>query len=73
VNNPLMAMVRAMGLSQASTAWVTIDDILHQGGELLTCTYSTDSRQVGHETKAEPRNDKAVLLTAPAAGFVIYE
>ena len=69
----MLGMVRAMGLSLASTAWVTIDDILHQGGELLTCTYSTDSRQVGHETKAEPRNDKAVLLTAPAAGFVIYE
>ena len=68
-----MAMVRAMGLSQASTAWVTLVDTLHQGGELLTCTYSTDSRQVGQETKVEPRNGKAVLLTVPAAGFVIYK
>ena len=40
---------------------------------LLTCIYSTDSRQVGQESKVEPRNGKAVLLTVPAAGFVIYE
>jgi len=59
--------------SQASSAWVTIDDTLHQDGELLTCIYSTDSSQVGQETKVEPRNGKAVLLTVPAAGFVIYE
>ena len=59
--------------SQASTAWVTIDDTLHQGGELLTCIYSTESNQVGLDTKVELRNGKAVLLTVPAAGFVIYE
>ena len=58
---------------QASTAWVTIDDTLHQGGEILTCIYSTDSNQVGQEIKVEPGNGKAVLLTVPAAGFVIYE
>jgi hypothetical protein len=62
-----------MGLSLASTAWVTIDETLHQDGELLTCIYSTDSKQVGLDTKVEPRNGKAVLLTVPAAGFVIYE
>ena len=62
-----------MGLSLASTAWVTIDETLHQDGELLTCIYSTDSKQVGLDTQVEPRNGKAVLLTVPAAGFVIYE
>jgi len=56
-----------------STAWVTIDSVLHQSGEVLTCIYSTDSKQVGQLTKVEPRNGKAVLLTVPAAGFVIYE
>jgi len=59
--------------SQASSAWVTIDDTLHQDGERLTCIYSTDNRQVGQETKVEPRTGKAVLLPVPAAGFVIYE
>jgi hypothetical protein len=58
---------------QSSTAWVTIDDTLHNAGDLLTCIFSTDSQQVGQVTKAESRNGKAVLLTVPAAGFVIYE
>ncbi len=69
----MLGIVRAMGLFLASTAWVTIDETLHQDGELLTCIYSTDSKQVGLDTKVEPRNGKAVLLTVPAAGFVIYE
>ena len=59
--------------SQSSTAWVTIDDALHNAGYLLTCIFSTDSQQVGQVIKVEPRNGKAVLLTVPAAGFVIYE
>ena len=59
--------------SQSSTAWVTIDDALHNAGDLLTCIFSTDSQQVGQVIKVEPRNGKAVLLTVPAAGFVIYE
>ena len=59
--------------SQASTAWVTIDDTLHQSGEQLTCIFSTDSKQVGLDTKVKLRNGKAVLLTVPAAGFVIFE
>lgn len=58
---------------QASTAWVTIADNLHRAGDLLTCTYSTDNKQVGEVTKVEPRNGKAVLLTVPPAGFVIFE
>ena len=69
----MLGIVRAMGLSLASTAWVPIDETLHQDGELLTCIYSTDSKQVGLDTKVDPRNGKAVLLTVPAAGFVIYE
>ncbi len=69
----MLGIVRAMGLFLASTAWVPIDETLHQDGELLTCIYSTDSKQVGLDTKVEPRNGKAVLLTVPAAGFVIYE
>ena len=72
-NNKEVLLAINTNYSQASSAWVTIDDTLHQGGELLTCIYSTDSKQVGQETKVEPRNGKAVLLTIPAAGFVIYE
>jgi glycosidase len=56
----------------ASTAWVTIDDALHAEGESLQCRYSTDPGQVGSLVTVEARNGKAVLVSVPAAGFVIY-
>jgi glycosidase len=55
------------------TAWVTIDDGLHQAGERLRCLYSTDATDIGRTVVVEARNGKAVLLTVPPAGFVIYE
>jgi hypothetical protein len=55
------------------TAWVTIDDRLHRPGERLRCLYSTDERQINQELTVEARNGKAVRLTVPPAGFVIYE
>lgn len=59
--------------NDARTAWVTIDDDLHRAGEHLTCLYSTDPAQIGATVEVEARNGKAVSLTVPAAGFVIYE
>jgi glycosidase len=59
---------------QSKTAWVTIDNSgLHQPGQALTCIYSTDTSQIGQSIPVESKNGKAVLLTVPAAGFVIYE
>ena len=58
---------------QAREAWVTLDASLHRAGEQLRCIYSTDPAQVGQLTAIESRNGKAVFLTVPAAGFVIYE
>ena len=55
------------------TAWVTIDAGLHAGGSLLTCIYSSDATDVGTRVTVEPRNGRAVRLTVPAAGFVVYE
>ncbi|MFZ1745352.1 MAG: alpha-amylase family glycosyl hydrolase [Nitrospirales bacterium] len=55
------------------SAWVTVDDGLHQAGHTLTCLYSTNAGQIGQETTVESRNGKAVVLTLPAGGFVIYE
>ncbi|MDR4489050.1 MAG: alpha-amylase family glycosyl hydrolase [Nitrospirales bacterium] len=55
------------------SAWVTIDDGLHQVGRTLTCLYSTSPVQIGQETTVEARNGKAVVLTLPAGGLVIYE
>jgi hypothetical protein len=59
--------------NQPRTAWVTIDDQLHQAGDKLKCIYSIDKKQINTTVEVEARNGKSVLLTVPAAGFVIYE
>jgi len=56
-----------------TSAWVTIDNDLHAAGERLRCLYSTDSTQISTELAVEARNGKAVLLTMPPGGFVVYE
>lgn len=55
------------------TAWVTIDNGLHDVGETLTCLYSTDASQIGTALTVAGKNGKAVELAVPSAGFVIYE
>ncbi len=57
---------------QPRTAWVTLDQALHQEGDQLTCIYSTDAQQLHQSIRVEAKNGKAVLLTVPAAGLVIY-
>ena len=59
-------------MNQARTAWVTIDASLHADDGALTCVYSTDSGQIASVATIEARNGLSVLLTVPAAGFVIY-
>jgi hypothetical protein len=56
----------------ALTAFVTIDGGLHAGGSQLKCLYSTVASDIGGRVAVEPRNGKAVLLSVPAAGFVVY-
>jgi glycosidase len=56
---------------RAATAFVTIDDNLHATGDRLTCLYSSDDTEIGRTVPVEPRNGKAILLAAPAAGFVV--
>jgi len=55
------------------SAWVTIDVSLHKPDDRLRCIYSTDSGQIGQVLPIEPRNGRAVRLTVPPAGFVIFE
>ena len=57
---------------QPKTAWVTLDNELHQVGDVLKCIYSTDAAQAGQSVTVEARNGKAVLINVPAAGFVIF-
>ena len=59
---------------QPRTAWVIVDHDLHIVGDRLQCLYTTPPGQEDQEltvTDVLP-NIKAVLLTVPAAGFVIY-
>ncbi len=55
------------------TAWVTVDNELHAAGACLTCVYSTHATDIGGRLTVQAKNGKAVWLTVPAAGFVIYE
>jgi len=55
-----------------TTAFVTIDNSLHAAGEQIACLYSIKPAEIGNKLAVQPKNGKAVLLTVPAAGFVIY-
>ena len=55
-----------------TTAFVTIDNDLHAAGDHLTCLYSTMASEIGQAVAVEGKNGKAVALTVPAAGFVVY-
>jgi hypothetical protein len=59
-----------------TTAWVIVDNDLHPAGDRLRCLHSTEEAQVGGEIAVQGvkgGSAKAVSLTVPAAGFVIYE
>ncbi|MCK5120677.1 MAG: hypothetical protein KAQ91_01775, partial [Methylococcales bacterium] len=59
---------------QSRTAWITIDNTLHGNPtKALQCLYSTDAGQINTQVQIEARNGKAVKITVPAGGFVIYE
>lgn len=73
-SNHEMVLAINTDVDQPRSAWVTIDNDLHRDdSKFLTCIYSTDSAQVGSEAEVEARNGKAVRLTVPVGGFVIYE
>ena len=59
--------------TEAITVWVTIDAGLHEAGDTLTCLYSTEANQISQQITIVAKNGLSVLLTVPAAGFVIYE
>jgi hypothetical protein len=74
-NDQEMLLAMNTDPNQTRTVWVIVDYDLHAGGDRLQCLYTTHPSQEGQEltiTDVLP-NMKAVLLTVPAAGFVIYE
>ncbi len=58
---------------QSASAWITIDNGLHEAGDRLTCLYSTEPTAIGGQVEVEARNGKAVRLIVAPGGFAIYE
>lgn len=72
-NNQEMLFAINTDYFQPKTAWVTIDNVIHNTGDKLKCIYSTDGGQINQQVTIEARNGKSVLITVPPAGFVIFK
>jgi glycosidase len=57
----------------ARSAWVTIDNSLHRAGDKLACVYSSDAAQTGQTVTVEARNGKAINISVPKGGFVVFK
>lgn len=61
---------------RSRSAWVTLDNALHSDlngpAGRLTCLYSTDPTQINSTTAVEARNGRAVRISVPPAGFLIF-
>lgn len=65
-------MLCAINLSSQEEAavYVTLDNGLHPSGSRMKCLYASAASPM--ELNVEDRNGKAVRLTVPAGGLVIY-
>ncbi|MEO6733891.1 MAG: alpha-amylase family glycosyl hydrolase [Ferruginibacter sp.] len=55
------------------SVWVTVDNTLNNAGESFKCIYCNDITRVGNDSPIEIKNGKAIKISVPAAGFVIYK
>jgi glycosidase len=59
---------------QPRAAWSVVDHDLHASGKRFRCAYSTAAAQIGSTITVEDRGPmRAVRLSVPEAGFVIFE
>lgn len=73
-NDEEMVLAINTDTEKPRAAWVTIDSELHEGKPpFMQCIYSTEAAQIGNRLSIEARNGKAVQITVPAGGFVVYE
>lgn len=54
------------------SVWVTVDAKLHKKGDILKCVYDSSDRGVKSEVEVDEKNGKAVMLSVPPAGFVVF-
>ena len=59
--------------NESVTAWVTIDNDLHDVGSSFSCIYSTDHNQIHSTLNVAALNGKSIQITVPAAGCVIFK
>ena len=71
-NNQEILLAINTDTDRERSAWVTIDAALHAKSGVLSCLYSTDSAEIGAEVPIEPRNGRALRVSVPAGGFVVY-
>ena len=57
--------------NKEQSAWITMENTLHRAGDVFTCLYPSPAGP--RAARVEERNGKALLITVPAAGFVIYK
>jgi glycosidase len=73
-NDQEMLMAINIDPDVPQTAWVVVDYDLHQDNDPLKCLYSSEAAQIWQPAKIQIRGAvKAVSLTVPDGGFVIYE
>ncbi len=72
-NNQEFLIAINSDIDQARTAWVTVDRDLHIATDsTMQCLYSTEAGQIGSELQVIPVHGRAVKLTVPAGGVVIF-
>ena len=71
-NNQEMLLAINTDIDQPRSTWITLDATLHAVPGELVCLYSTNPAEIGQQVQVEERNGRAVRITVPQGGFVIY-
>jgi glycosidase len=59
---------------QGTTIWVDLDPDVYPAGKTITCLYATSADQIGQQLTVQAIGERrAIHLTVPGAGFVVYE
>lgn len=69
-NNEILIAINT-NAHESLSAWVTIDDYLHNSGDKLKCLYATELSYYG-DIEVEARNGKSVNVSVPPGGVVIF-
>ncbi len=71
-NNKEMVIAINSAPYNPRSAWITIDDDLHSVNQNMTCLFSTDAGQINAQSPVKAKNGKAVYISVPPGGAVIF-